>query len=445
MTYVVVPKADTAYFEQRYQLEDPGSEIQRNYVFKVGGYRFPGILYRIQGAPKEMFWGEEICGRTSLDERTVVTLVARPLGAHQSVDVSSVILGTSAFFADAYADLADEMFREVEVLARFACCRVELVISDGQIIIPPARSKQGLKVVLGTSPSGYKDTRRVSKLFEVPLCEPGYEISVPGPARDAGVIVKNTHGEEVAQIVGRTIYLLLPAAKEVKVPLSRNGGAVFSKALILAWNAYCAQRSLPEPKYITSAEQFEEVVFRPEHDLVTFQGMVKGIDRKILDAQQSLRDAMADKRWALTLIDGLNHLQRLDYTAVWARLTTSPYFSHVSQSSDDRVHYFTKPLTMSGDDGKERFLGRFGLRLSIEGSVTVWSLDHPHFAGIPHPHINEFGGICLGNVTESIMHLLLEYREADAALLVMKLLAEGYDAKTTLHRIEEWPTTEKVQ
>ena len=440
MYFVFVPLAHIAYFDETYQLKDllkgvPEVKEYEIVTFSLQGFHVQGMMRVTATAPSILFPKKEIHSVTSFGERAAATVVIRPLGRDDgpSVDMTSEL---NTHLPDA---TSDQLLEYLDLIAQSTNRNVDFVVTNKRIVAPTG-TKRRLRVVLGSPPPGYSTIRDTETLFQIPVSNRGYTIGIPTPAVDAGVVVRNILDEPVAQIVGDTIYLLLSVH-----PSSFEGlgdGGMFKLALMLAWNTYYTEQpAAPSFPHIDLAEDFATCTLSTTKERKVLTEELAAADEDIDRAQVRLRHALAKKRKLVTKERTfLDQMARVDYQQGWIRLQTCPYFDFATTTSDQSVHYFTKPLTLKDDMGMERYLGRFGIRLHGEESVTVWSLDYPHSSDIPHPHINASGGVCLGNVTESLWQLLDEYKEAEAAVLVMRLLAEGYESSLTEHKIEEWPT-----
>ena len=445
MYLVFIPVAHLTYFDQTYKLiklvgDNPEEAVV---TVSVEGFHIAGVMSFVESAPSTMFPETEIHSVIPWGELAAVTILMRSLYGDNGPAVDSL----SELQTHMSDRILGQLVSHLQLIGQLSGKNIELIISNRRIVAPSG-TKQNLRVVLGSPPPGYSTTHEVETLFEIPISDKGYTIAIPTPSVDVGIIVKSSLGESVAQIVENTIYLLLSVHPSSFEPLSDDGGGIFKKTLMLAWNMYSEQRmeTSDTSLHIESAQGFAACTLNIKVEQEIIAAEIKYADDEIEKAQGYLRRTMTKKRTLLTRLKTFHEqMSQVDYEQGWAKLTSSPYFDFATKTSDERIHYFTKPLTIKDAGGTDRFLGRFGIRLQGDDRVTVWSLDYPHYSGIPHPHINKFGDVCLGNVTESLWQLLLDYKEAEAAVLVMRLLAEGYEASLTEHPIEQWPTIETYQ
>jgi hypothetical protein len=443
MHYIIVPSADTAYFESNFDLKKISGELNEGSYVKAGGYTFPATVYATTKAGTELFDAEMIVDEVDLPKDLKATLVARPLSEGYT-DVSSVTNGECPLADEQYDGLMTELLRNLKCIARYNRRNIELIIERDRLV-PPNGTSHTLRVVLGGIPPGYSSSRKIDSLFDVAVCETGYRVGVASPSIDQGYVVKNDQEEPVAQIIDDTIYLLLPMHESCIPYFSSDSSGLFRKALICAWDAYLLQEKeeqSPAQELLTNAAMYSEQVLSITKKRREVMEELDEASLEIAFAQRQLRQALEKKQSLVIIKQGLEQTPDFDPEAAWKVLNDYPLFDRVTIASDGKTHYFTTPIIITDDTGKERFLGRYGFCFNSR-SVDIWSLDHPHPSGVPHPHINLHSQICLGNVTESVHQLMATFREAEAVVLVMRLLSEGYEPTLTEHPLEEWPTVQQ--
>lgn len=87
-------------------------------------------------------------------------------------------------------------------------------------------------------------------------------------------------------------------------------------------------------------------------------------------------------------------------------------------------------------------LGAYTVRIHPDGSIHVFQLEPQHPKGQIHPHVNQFGIPCLGNITREVMERCISQDIAGAINLLVNFLLEGYDPGVAQAKITEWPRVE---
>lgn len=414
--------------------------------FNVNGYNFDCYLRTCAEDPKTLFPPEAIEAEVdlALDEKALI--LALPDEEDEVYWVSSVSEGGPLLGTDECQAELNHLMDELETIARFAGKKIELLIHETKRMVPPIRSANTLKVVLGAVPPGYTKARHATHLFDVRIVQPGYRSSLPAPTIDVGHVVKNDIDEPIAQIVDDTIYLFVPMGHFGISQLVDPTVRLFRRAMNLAWNAYVdgvSDRTEPELTPVTDHHAYIERTLNPHQEIARLREELSEVDDTILTAQRVLTENLAKKARLVATIEGTS--ARIDYDpeTAWNELTQCPYLESIYAASNGGVHYRSAPLILTDETGQARFIGQLGLSIERPDSIRVWSIDTPHRSGVPHPHVNHYGDVCLGNVTQSVSHLLAGHREAEAAILILRMLAEGYDPTLTEHKLSEWPTPEE--
>ncbi len=443
MHHVIIPVCDVDYFVSVDAVSIPKGNANTLYSLR-NGLKFVGIMGTIKKKPEKAFSSSEIVDTIIVDD-IVATVVARDILRDDGPNVAIVTCSSSPLYKSEYEPQIEEMHTHLEILAQATGRHVELFIEDGKTV-PAMGTKQILRIALGSPAPGYHSRREASDIFGVEICESNRFVRIPTPSVDMGMVVKNKYGEEIAQIVDDTIYLFLPTNRQALTALSDYGSQLFAKSLKLAWNAYLEAEIAGAQKATIRMASVSDITL-DVLDIASrkkrLESDIEVINDEIREAQERLSKCLTMKRTLLALKRGLESVFNIDPTEAFMRLHRCEYFDYATITSDGRLHYITKPLTYECDNGDVRYLGRYGIRIQNHESIVVWSIDYPHSSGVIHPHVNAYGDICLGNVSESVYDLMLQGKETDAAILIMRLLAEGYDASLAEHQIEEWPTAEK--
>lgn len=136
-----------------------------------------------------------------------------------------------------------------------------------------------------------------------------------------------------------------------------------------------------------------------------------------------------------------NHQGMMDRLVADAEVIVAhPLVERAIITPDHGFEVKTKLITIV-ENGVTHKIGRFGICLGIDPSITIWCEESFHPKGVPHPHISPWAGHCFGNVGDPITEAIAEYRYADAVEYILRWLTEGYTPELVLYnKVEEWPT-----
>lgn len=442
MHMIVVPLFCVDYFDSLDEVVNPKPTEDILWI-KISGYDFPCVARICTRNPQEIFPEEYIEGDIETPQ-TVATIITKPVGdgfGHVSgVLDCNPLLGSDEFVVE-YNQILDEL----EIITQFSGIPIELVVHKKIKMVPARNRHKCLTVVLGGVPPGYKGTRSATHFFGTAIVKPGYEARLNKPTLDVGYVVKNDFDEAIAQIVGNTIYLYIPLNCIAISQLVDPSKKLFNRAMTLAWNEYVRGKAaqLPTLPEITNSQAYLERIMNPQNMITLLREKLGEIDEEIMQTQRELTRLLAKKAGLITAITGTEAREYEDIETGWERLQDSPFLDSMYEASTGTVYYHTKALIIPDTEGKERYIGRLAITIEQPYKVIVWSLDTPHPGDIPHPHVNCYGEVCFGNVTQSVAQLLAEQKEAEVIVLIMRLLAEGYDDILTEHKVTEWPTTQE--
>lgn len=444
MFNLLIPECDVGYFDESGKTQIPANTEDKPSRFNVNGYNFDCRLRHSEEDPKELFPADTIHAEVDLMADVKATILTRPID-DDFFGVSAVSEGKPALGSDEHQTELNRLMDELETIARFGGKNVELVVHETRKMVPPTKSGRALFVVLGAVPPGYTASRHATHLFGQPIAESGYRARLPAPTIDVGYVVKNDLDESIAQIVDDTIYLFVPINRFGISQLIDPTVHLFRRSMNLAWNAYLEGRPTDPTvsQSITEHHEYVDRTMNPHREIARLRDELADADAQIEQAQRILTDGLAKRARLVATIEGTRARPGFDAEGVWQNLQDSPFLDAVREASNGGVYYCTKPLIMTDETGTERYVGRLAISIERPSDILVWSLDNPHIRGVPHPHVNRYGDLCLGNVTQSVSRLLAEQKEAETAVLIMRMLAEGYDRTLTEHKLEEWPTPEE--
>lgn len=312
-----------------------------------------------------------------------------------------------------------------------------LWFGEGVVRIPDIVKPYYFTFVFGVSPPGETTYQDLSRCFDIRLSDDDALIRCPGPTRGYGVVLYDTAKEAVAQIVGTTIYIFPPVVESFA-----NADDTLLKCIMTAvWEAY----TRPSEPDTTEPRSIEDTVASwIDVSRTHAQRELHAVDQAIHELEEKLRMLYLSRRFTLqqmrhTNADKAEMMQTV--VGVDRKLTEHLHLSSV-RVIDGGIQAETHPLLCEHTDGLHA-IGRFCIRLSIRGRVSVWSIDTPHPNRIAHPHLGKNGTPCFGNMSVSIQEAAMMWDVALVMDLVIRWLTEGYDPSLADTPIEEWPRVEK--
>jgi hypothetical protein len=288
-------------------------------------------------------------------------------------------------------------------------------------------------------------TTRIERACEVDLGSLSYTTrytaGVGELVRDGNTIV--------GQIVGNTFYVFLRLSEDIFPVLGIRGGGVrlYERILALIWNQY--RGPLPPPQFpeSTSDELRDAVATWAPKALAQAEENTKRAEDALREAEAQYRKRLSDLVASRVVEDGLRAFPSrvVEYLGdddaqrqAWEELRAHPSFVSISVV-EGGINLVTKPLALTYD-GRRYPLGSFVLRLNVSGDLFVWCSNSPHPQRVPHPHISAAGDMCYGNMALTIERTAFVERNFPKVFrLALELLTEGYDPKTTITPITEWP------
>lgn len=330
-------------------------------------------------------------------------------------------------------------------LATWAALDFKLYFSTGPCFTPPEATAHEVNIVVGAAPAGELTASQSTHLCGVMLDARGREILHPGPTSARGAVVADKEGNYVAQIIGNTIYLLIPIqGLDSLRKLNAEGGDLFASALRLAWNGYIGEKPSLEEKPLDEAAYR---TFISEGGTSLPLKAIAELDRieKEIESLLTRHRELLNKRRELAAISTMSVLENKDQLRTsnedWARMCGRPEVERVSLVGLG-IHIRTKLIVSAEWEGRRHTYGVFVIRFGVDGRVSVWCEKPEHPDGVPHPHISGLGGNCFGNVGLIIQEAAHERRYADAAEIIFGWLVSGYDPDLAIHKIAEWPVFE---
>ena len=300
---------------------------------------------------------------------------------------------------------------------------------------------QVLHVYSNARPLGESWGKKTSKLFGHAVTVPETELTYTSQCKGRGTVADDGSGNPVVQAVGNNLFFLFPLLGWYN---DKTSLLIFTSAFVVGWNAHLEElKKMRRRTSSCSKETYADAVGKWIDDNPAFwDKKIREVDLIIQRLQNELADCHKARRQYISFIESHRSLKsnvegRARIARDYRSMRTRPDVVGI-EVVDEGIHLRTAPIVIASG-GKDYDVGRFTVRLAVNGAVSVWSDAPTHPKGVPHPHVDEDGVVCLGSATEPVAKLAAEYRFGDAFDLLLKWLAVGYAPELARHKIEEWP------
>ncbi len=299
------------------------------------------------------------------------------------------------------------------------------------------------RIFTNSSPAGEASFTFGTTIFGMPLDKDGFPVKVTKPTPGRGLSMEDQEEQPCVQVLGNTIYFLVPTVGNYRGEISR---IIFKKLFIAGWDGIRLlakeKKTKPLSKRACAGIAKRWVDGYPngvEEEMAL-------LDDKIARVTKELAGYLRNKQEFASILALLNtpgYARRAKKRLVreFDKLMANPDFERVSVV-DEGLHLATKRI-IPEHNGRGFDLGRFVIRIGRNGRVSVWSEEPTHPRRIPHPHIDADSGPCFGNATEAIIKAAAEERYADAASMTLRWLRDGYSPELAAVKIEEWPVVKE--
>lgn len=284
-----------------------------------------------------------------------------------------------------------------------------------------------------------------SRLFKKFISKDGQGILTYDGVPGRGTFVSDGKHDAV-QCIGSNWYLLFSVVEFYNIHTTEDIFVRAMAATLHAWQKMARQPGKRRVERTMTKKAFLETAV----DWANWQAASIDAElRKQEEKMKQLRRELAQlERQHFDLAGIRRDIQERDvlkkliesFPAQWRRIRANERVESVRLVKDG-IHVRTQSINIE-HDGRTYPLGRFVIRISKDGVLTVWNEDRLHPDGVPHPHIDGEGTPCMGNATSAVDRAAAEHRYADAVEFTIRWLAEGYEEKLALHRIGEWPYDE---
>ncbi len=326
------------------------------------------------------------------------------------------------------------------LLSRLVGAEIVFHHGGGHVRDPYADDGKTIHVFSNGGPPGDFGTEYVAVAFGVSVNQDNLAVLRRTASKGRGTVLKDKE-TAVAQVLGANFYFLLPMVSSFH---KSSSPLIFQRTLALSWNE--RYRQLKEGVDAAPAATRDAFVKASEEWITSVGGGLKKTivknDGTIQTLQKQLADALRFRRELEAQLSSFNDapfvkeaLERAPRD--FAAIRRIPEVRRVSLV-ENGVHVETK-LIHAEYGGKRYALGRYVIRISSVGGVSVWCEETKHPRRVPHPHIHLDGNACFGNAVEAIAKNAAYHRYFDTVTLVIRWLAKGYTPILANVKIEEWP------
>ena len=180
---------------------------------------------------------------------------------------------------------------------------------------------------------------------------------------------------------------------------------------------------------------------RKTSQIKTLKGEIKKLSTEIEGCQQqlvvSLRD-LEEKQQDLQALQGTDETGLTRFAEEFDKLLEHPDIERL-EINNKQIVVFTKPILIAYNKADYN-IGRFKITIHTDGSrggVRMINLTRT-IDGYHHPHIQEHGVPCLGNIQEVIPHMIAEHKYPAMISICIQYL-KSYDNSAPHILLNEWP------
>lgn len=243
----------------------------------------------------------------------------------------------------------------------------------------------------------------------------------------------------LVQIVGSNVYFLIPVISDKDLGRQQQ---VFESMVKLAWEGLRAKPAKKKPARIRrgalkqmaqkwldpKAKHIAEEIARCDAEIDVYRQQL-AVMYRVRREYEMFRDTLTTSGFIERELSRVPEDTR--------RLISHPLVASV-ELVQDGLHVGTKQIVIE-HAGRRYPVGEFVIRINQHGRVSLWNESPTHPKNESHPHINDDGTPCFGNVTDVITQAAGEHRYADAVLHVLRWLEYGYTPAIARVKIETWP------
>jgi hypothetical protein len=308
--------------------------------------------------------------------------------------------------------------------------------------VRPAESSERVRVHYFARPSSREGTvpdSPVTAIYGRERPNAWRFLGIP-PTEGAGRIIRDAAGTPVAQIVRRSVFILVDILSDIQPwtdsVLARILYESVDKLDAQADDAEVAaewrrERDRHKDHYVTACLEKLEVRGR------NLSARIAALDNAVQEAGKAITKSLIEKREAERELARLSDTER---GAEAERLQRE--FDQLAacepvvavRAYPDRIEVDTKTVHIE-HLGRKYEIGRMRVVLRHDGNIEFFNLTSPH-GGCAHPHVSG-NRACLGNITQAIAKLMAEREYAVVINMLFRFL-ESYNPQSPHSKIENW-------
>ncbi len=289
----------------------------------------------------------------------------------------------------------------------------------------------------------------LKRLYEKNLADQ-YDVHEPDPGK--GVLIRDTEGIPVAQVINTTVYMLVRGFVQEATEGDDWALEMLTRILHEAIVVSLAQdpdaeetdddrRSAWRSALDKEREGYVELCFRRlDAQRKNLKRDVDECSARIMEMGESLRKEITDRRAKQSALDGFMTTElpkeRERLRTEFDQLVASPCVIAI-EANQDGVVVFTKTVEIAWR-GKRYRIGRFKVTLAYTGSITIKNIANTaKDSNYEHPHVHYPSNTCWGNMHATVMELMGDREYASVITMIHRFL-EVYNPHGGVEEITKW-------
>lgn len=286
------------------------------------------------------------------------------------------------------------------------------------------------------------------RLYGVPL---GRSLHRLEPT-DRGAVIFDPDGIPVAQVFGRSVYLLvdlLLIGSKLKKPelMSECLVRILHAAFVLGDEAKIDDEMLRQLWQADMSEHRRQYVAtclsRLEVQKAELAKNVEKCDLRIRDAGVAITRDLRDRQSLqarLASIEASEWRQELERLGKEFDALAASKVVTAARAYPDRIEADTTTVRIR-HEGRTHLIGRFRLVLKSDGRIEIRNIENAgRRSDAHHPHVTHYA--CLGNLAEPLGKYMAGREYATVVALLHRFL-ESYNPGSPLAKIDNWPTVKE--
>lgn len=323
---------------------------------------------------------------------------------------------------------------------------IDIIFDAKRDTVPdPELRGTGIVVYHCTRPSATEKGHWVKVVYGREYKGDGNKLIAPVEGR--GKIIRDEHGNAVAQVIGRNIFTLVYNILTAEADWADEA---LSNTIAVGITSILSKEDEGDREALTDVwrENLDDhrrsyirmalAKFRVEEGQI--ERDIDECNEAVSKARKALASGIRQKKdfqvRLHNLRDGPLRLREEELVKEFDQLAASPYVTGV-ECRDGYIDIYTRPIFID-HDGSRYEIGRFRLRLNDTGHIGIDNVDNTaDSTGWHHPHISSRSGPCFGNLNESLGKYLADRQFAVVVSLLYRFL-EQYNPHGGVEDIRHW-------